>query len=73
MKRVEVKVPSLGESITEGTVAKWFKNKGEFVNKDEVLLELETDKVSQEIYAQDSGVLAEVFFDEGEDVNWDDI
>ena len=69
MKKIEIQVPSLGESITEATVAKWFIKKGEKVNKDQVLLELETDKVSQEIYAAESGTLLDVFFQEGEDVN----
>ncbi len=69
MKKIEIQVPSLGESITEATVAKWFVKKGDKVNKDQVLLELETDKVSQEIYAAESGTLLDVFFQEGEDVN----
>ena len=69
MKKIEIQVPSLGESITEATVAKWFFKKGNKVKKDDILLELETDKVSQEIYAADSGTLLEVFFQEGDDVN----
>ena len=69
MKKIEIQVPSLGESITEATVAKWFFKKVNKVKKDDILLELETDKVSQEIYAADSGTLLEVFFQEGEDVN----
>ena len=68
MKKIEIKVPALGESINEATIAKWFKKKGEFVDKDEVILELETDKVSQEIYALERGELSEIFFQEGEDV-----
>ena len=43
MKKIEIQVPALGESITEATVAKWLKKKGDFVHKDEVILELETD------------------------------
>jgi 2-oxoglutarate dehydrogenase E2 component (dihydrolipoamide succinyltransferase) len=69
MKKIEIQVPSLGESITEATVAKWFFKKGNKVKKDDILLELETDKVSQEIYAADSGTLLEVFYQEGDDVN----
>ena len=69
MKKIEIQVPALGESITEATVAKWFIKKGELIKKDAVLLELETDKVSQEIYASESGVLEDIFFQEGEDVN----
>ena len=68
MKRVDILVPSLGESITEATISKWFKKKGDNVLKDEVILELETDKVSQEIYALENGSLIEIFFQEGEDV-----
>ena len=68
MKIIEIKVPELGESITEATIAKWLKKKGDSVEKDEVLLELETDKVSQEIYALERGLLAEIFFQEGQDV-----
>ena len=68
MKKIEIQVPALGESITEATVAKWFIKKGDQIKKDAVLLELETDKVSQEIYASESGILADIF-QEGEDVN----
>ena len=68
MKRVDILVPTLGESITEATISKWFKKKGDNVVKDEVILELETDKVSQEIYALENGSLIEIFFQEGEDV-----
>ncbi|MFP6745163.1 MAG: biotin/lipoyl-containing protein, partial [Alphaproteobacteria bacterium] len=46
---VEIKVPALGESITEGTVTQWFKSTGETVNADEPVVELETDKVTLEI------------------------
>ena len=56
----EIRVPSLGESITEATVAKWFKAVGDSVVADEPLLELETDKVSLEVYATASGSLAEI-------------
>ena len=66
MNKLEIQVPALGESITEATVAKWFYKKGDEVKKDEVILELETDKVSQEIYAAESGKLSEVFFQEGD-------
>ena len=62
MKKIEIQVPALGESITEATVAKWFIKKGEHIKKDAVLLELETDKVSQEIYASESGILEDIFF-----------
>src|SRR5262245_25675437 len=54
---VEVRIPTLGESITEGTIVRWAKNDGETIARDEVLLELETDKASMEIAAEASGVV----------------
>ena len=57
---IEITVPTLGESITEATVAKWFKNVGNPIAVDETLLELETDKVSVEVPAPAAGVLAEI-------------
>lgn len=65
---MKILVPSLGESVTEATVAKWLKNKGESVSKDEVLVELETDKATLEVYAQSDGVISEIYVDAGEDV-----
>jgi len=56
----EIKVPSLGESITEATVAKWLKRPGEAVAADEPIAELETDKVTLEVPAPASGTLAEI-------------
>ena len=53
----EVKIPSVGESITEVTIAEWLKADGEFVKMDEVFVELETDKATQEFPAEASGVL----------------
>jgi 2-oxoglutarate dehydrogenase E2 component (dihydrolipoamide succinyltransferase) len=53
-------VPGLGESVTEATVAKWMKNVGEPVKADEPLAELETDKVTQELYAPAAGTLGEI-------------
>src|SRR5690348_16455030 len=53
-------VPGLGESVTEATVAKWMKNVGDAVRADEPLAELETDKVTQELYAPAAGTLAEI-------------
>ncbi|MDX2096090.1 MAG: 2-oxoglutarate dehydrogenase complex dihydrolipoyllysine-residue succinyltransferase [Alphaproteobacteria bacterium] len=55
----EIRVPALGESVTEATVAKWFKQPGEAVNADEPLVELETDKVTVEVNAPAAGVLKE--------------
>ena len=62
MSKIEIKVPSLGESISEATVSKWLRNAGDKIKKDEVILELETDKVTQEIYAAESGKLNKIFF-----------
>ncbi len=56
----EIRVPTLGESVTEATVGRWFKQAGEAVRADEALAELETDKVTLEVYAPASGVLAEI-------------
>ena len=61
-------VPTLGESVTEATVAKWIKKTGDSVNEDEPLVELETDKVSVEVTAPTSGVLSEISIKEGETV-----
>src|SRR5260370_595068 len=55
MAGVDIKVPSLGESVTEATVAKWFKQAGEAVNADEPLVELETDKVTVEVNGHTAG------------------
>ena len=60
MMLIDVKVPVLSESITEGTLISWHKQTGEFVRRDEVLVELETDKVVLEIVAPDDGVLTEI-------------
>ncbi len=60
---VDVQVPALGESITEATVAKWYKAVGEAVAVDEPLCELETDKVAVEVNATTAGVLAEIIVD----------
>ncbi len=64
-KRVDVIVPTLGESVTEATVSTWFKAPGDQVVGDEMLCELETDKVSVEVPAPASGVLAEILAPEG--------
>src|SRR5690606_4737664 len=64
----EIKVPTLGESVTEATVGKWFKKAGDAVAADEPLLELETDKVTLEVPAPASGTLAEITVQEGDTV-----
>ncbi len=65
---IAVMVPALGESVTEATVSTWFKSAGDAVAADEMLCELETDKVSVEVPAPVAGVLAEVLKGEGETV-----
>ena len=64
----KILVPTLGESITEATVSKWLKNKGENVNVDEAIVELETDKVNLEVPAPISGVLSEINSKNGDTV-----
>ena len=62
---VDVMVPALGESVSEATVSSWFKKAGDSVNQDEMLCELETDKVSVEVPAPASGVLTEILAADG--------
>ena len=64
----KILVPVLGESINEATVSKWLKNKGDIVNVDEAIVELETDKVNLEVPASISGVLSEINSSEGDTV-----
>ncbi|MEM1066455.1 MAG: 2-oxoglutarate dehydrogenase complex dihydrolipoyllysine-residue succinyltransferase [Pseudomonadota bacterium] len=65
---VDVMVPTLGESVTEATVSTWFKKAGDAVAQDEMLCELETDKVSVEVPAPAAGTLAEILAGEGDTV-----
>ncbi|CAA2143141.1 2-oxoglutarate dehydrogenase complex dihydrolipoyllysine-residue succinyltransferase [Hyphomicrobium sp. ghe19] len=65
---IEIRVPALGESVTEATVGKWFKKQGDTVNADEPLVELETDKVTLEVPAPSSGVLGEILVQSGSTV-----
>src|SRR6056297_656041 len=67
----EVRVPTLGESVTEATVATWFKKPGDSVAADEMLCELETDKVTVEVPAPAAGTLGEIVAQEGETVGVD--
>ncbi|MBV1701177.1 MAG: 2-oxoglutarate dehydrogenase complex dihydrolipoyllysine-residue succinyltransferase [Hyphomicrobiales bacterium] len=66
---IEIRVPTLGESVTEATIGKWFKKLGETVKKDEPLVELETDKVTLEVNAPEAGILAEITAKDGDTVN----
>jgi 2-oxoglutarate dehydrogenase E2 component (dihydrolipoamide succinyltransferase) len=64
----EIRVPTLGESVTEATIGRWFKKAGEAVKADEPLVELETDKVTIEVPAPTAGVLSEILVSDGETV-----
>ncbi len=64
----EIRVPTLGESVTEATIGKWFKKPGDAIKADEPLVELETDKVTLEVNAPAAGVLGEITAKEGETV-----
>src|SRR5580704_6781082 len=65
---IEIRVPTLGESITEATVGKWFKKARDPVQADEPLVELETDKVTLEVNAPSPGVLSEIAAETGQTV-----
>ena len=65
----EIRVPALGESVTEATIAQWFKSEGDAVSEDEPLVELETEKVTLEVPAPASGVLSSISVKTGETVN----
>ena len=66
---IQLKVPTLGESITEATISKWLKKVGEPFEIDEPLVEIETDKITVEVPAPSSGVLSEIKAKEGTDIN----
>jgi 2-oxoglutarate dehydrogenase E2 component (dihydrolipoamide succinyltransferase) len=65
----EIRVPTLGESVSEATIGRWFKKPGDVVKADEPLVELETDKVTLEVNAPAAGVLAEITAKDGETVS----
>ena len=64
----EIKMPQLGLTMEEGTVAKWLKQEGDSVKKGDVLLEITTDKLTSEIESEADGVLLKIVAEEGEDV-----
>ena len=66
---VQLKVPTLGESITEATVSKWLKKVGESFDIDEPLVEIETDKITVEVPAPSAGIISEIKAAEGTDIN----
>ncbi|MEP6849727.1 MAG: biotin/lipoyl-containing protein, partial [Acidobacteriota bacterium] len=65
---VEIVMPQMGESITEGTVSKWLKAVGDHIDKDEAILEISTDKVDAEVPSPGAGILLEIRHNEGETV-----
>src|SRR5258708_39144124 len=66
--RIEISAPTLGESATEATVARWLKQPGETIERDEPVVELETDKVTLEVPAPAAGTLGEIRAGEGANV-----
>jgi 2-oxoglutarate dehydrogenase E2 component (dihydrolipoamide succinyltransferase) len=70
---VEIRVPTLGESIVDAVIATWLKHEGDAVNKGDALVELETDKVNVEVSAEQSGVLQKILKKEGDDVTVGDV
>ncbi|MGB5606984.1 MAG: biotin/lipoyl-containing protein, partial [Gammaproteobacteria bacterium] len=65
---IEVKVPVLPESVTDGVVVAWHKQPGDAIRRDEALVDIETDKVVLEIPAPDDGVLEKILFNNGDTV-----
>src|SRR6478752_2401260 len=65
----EITMPQLGESVTEGTITKWFKQVGEHVTEDEPLFEVSTDKVDSEVPSPSTGYVTEIRVPEGETVD----
>lgn len=68
---IEIKVPTLPESVTDATVAKWYKKVGDHINRDENLVDLETDKVMLEVPAPQAGVIEKILVSEGDTVRAD--
>src|SRR5881296_2654467 len=66
---VDVVMPQMGVSVSEGTITKWLKQEGEQVEADETLLEISTDKVDTEVPSPASGTVSEILVQEGETVN----
>src|SRR3990167_1406691 len=73
MAIVEVKVPQLSESVAEATLLQWKKKPGEIVAADEILIEIETDKVVLEVPAPAAGVLAQLVKNDGDTVGSDEV
>src|SRR5258706_15196954 len=62
---IEIKVPAMGESVTEATIARWLKKEGDAVKQDEAIVELETDKVNVEVPSPAAGVLEHIQIPQG--------
>src|SRR4051812_26094053 len=73
MAIVEVKVPQLSESVAEATLLQWKKKAGEAIAQDEILIEIETDKVVLEVPAPSAGVMAEIVMGDGSTVTSDQV
>ena len=69
----DIELPALGESVTEGTITRWFKAVGDQVAEDEPLFEVSTDKVDSEVPSPSSGYLAEILVQEGDTVALHDL
>src|SRR3954454_2850791 len=65
----DIPMPQLGETVTEGTITKWFKQVGDEISEDEPLFEVSTDKVDSEVPSPASGYLAEILVEEGDTVD----
>src|SRR5579859_866757 len=70
---VEIRIPTLGESIVEATIASWLKHEGDRVSQGEAVAELETDKVNIEVTADQDGILQKIMKQEGETVTVDEV
>ena len=66
--KIEIKSPTFPESVADGTIANWLKKEGENISQDEVIAEIETDKVVLEVLAQSDGKIMKIFKSEGETV-----
>ena len=63
---VDIVMPKMGESIMEGTILRWMKKPGDKIERDESILEISTDKVDTEVPSPESGILAEILFNEND-------
>ena len=66
---IDVVMPQMGVSVSEGTIVKWLRNEGDSIEADEALLEISTDKVDTEVPSPGTGVVAKIFVQEGETVD----